>query len=273
MRLFCLFFILFFYGVSSRANPCDEALQASLLPSLFKKTSWTSPEIVRLFVRNPAEPIQDPNYLENIIQSLRIEFAPWFEENQKQPFFAMLKRQHEVLMRGQNGDRLYFSPTERERLLSQHLSDGGVESSSSELRIRPVPVIFHSRTLQRDPFCPKDFLENPKKVLEQPLEIEGIPSGNAVGNLINEQLSVGGRIDYGIIHFYADPKTIPTYLARMAVILTRLSRLPKTAGIEVWGSDLADYVQLFSQAVPFARGNFSLAMAQVNYFLLRQGYR
>lgn len=227
------------------------------------------PESQRLFVRKEGSKITDPHYLKNITHSLQDHFHPWFEGTSDLPFRKMLADQHRTANLGRDMKTFYTSPTQ------EMWGTGPNRYSAGLYRLEEgISGGFRFEDLCKNHYCPADFKNHFKAVEKgrKKLWIEGIPAEHQPKRVLrNRGLFFKSPFDLSI--GYADQKALGHYLDRMELLMNQLRKTPAGAPPGPWMDALADYVQLFSVALPFDTVNFSIAMSQANYILTRNGYR
>ncbi len=279
--------ICFLLQPASFGSPRDSRCNFNFLKNLFVRKPSTplnlhspmlewidnhdlrSTEVKNLFIRIPGSPVFDPYYIKNAVDSLKTEFAPWFEGHSNQSFQDMMRAQHKTLAVGLDRKSFYRSPSSNSFLKPR---------SAGKLRVdrmwehSPVSTSFYADSLCKNYWCPEGFFEHLKREREispHRLEIEGIPFESRPEGLY----SWHPRWNFSFDMVYPTTEHMKPYLARMEQLMLDLRKITPETPKEAWMPLLADYVQLFSVSLPFDRINFSQAMIQVNYILMRQGYQ
>jgi hypothetical protein len=250
----------------------DVTIESPMITFL-RERSLQDREVIRLFTRHAGEPIQSRNYIQNISDSIRESFAPWFEGKSEESFQRMLKLQHVILTMGLDGNHPYLS-TSDSRPLSPS-SRGRFRHEMSSLFMSPylefrVSDFFRPGSMNR---AFRTFLEEDAPGRTYKVPIHSIPEPHRPEIQLTT-INVGPGIqDFLIRYRYPSNPVSKTYVEELAYIMETLRQLPSDTPEEELLRLLADYVQVFSAGLPFDRVNYSIAMAQVNYILMKHGFR
>ncbi|NDG83619.1 MAG: hypothetical protein EBX52_01105 [Proteobacteria bacterium] len=238
---------------------------SSPLIALLDSRPLNSPEILRLFTRSPEAMVLNPHYIQNMADSIREGFAPWFERKTDLSFPHMLKLQHSILTLGLDGKSLYLStaasvPMKKRAIgkfryeLTSLTSGEHLEFSLADLYPRPSDY----------PDSVLDFLAKKPDRVRYWTAINRVP--------VNERPEADLTIfrPYGPVSNLRFRMTYPkahhskTYVRIMQEVMEEIRSLPENTPGEVLFPLLADYIQLFSVGLPFKR---------VNYVLMKHGFR
>jgi hypothetical protein len=236
--------------------------------------SLSDPEIVRLFTRHAKDVVVHPYYLENMADSIREVFAPWFEKNSSSSYKRMLKHQHAILTQGLNGKNFYLSSSDTIRM-KKHRS-GQFRYETTSLFNRPV-LEFSMNAFSDSPGrCPvylREFLDKHQNGLYYKTPIEGIPADQRPDAKLYVQRINGALLDFHFYYSYPSSHKSEIYVTQLEKVMTKIRDLPRETPQDLLLSLLADYIQLFSAGLPFDRVNYSIAMSHVNYILMSYGLR
>ena len=240
---------------------------------LLNTRSPQDPEVIRLFVRRPSEPLLSRNYIPNISDSIKESFAPWFEGKSRESFQKMLKVQHTILTMGLDGVHPYLSTSKHQPLGSRSIGKFRFERSS--LFLSPYLQFTLSEYFNLSALHPslRTFLEESDSGRIYRLELESIPEPRLPLTELSVLHSPGGFRNYMIRYRYPAGPHTETFVEELEELMGRIRRIPSDGPKEKLLEHLADYVQLFSAGLPFERVNYSIAMAQVNYILMKHGFR
>jgi|GEM_PF-5219693 len=233
----------------------------------------THPEVIRLFVRHSDAPVTSQNYLQNISDSIRESFAPWFEGKSDESFEKMLKLQHVILTLGLDGNHPYFSTSYRNPLAPG--SRGRFRYEMSSLFMSPYLQFRVSEYFSPGTLHPafRTFLEHDAPGRFYQVLIYAIPEPHRPEVQLSPLNADSRILDFHVRYRYPSNPVSKTYVEELASTMNELRELPSGAPKEKLLNLLADYVQLFSAGLPFDRVNYSMAMAQVNYILMNHGFR
>jgi hypothetical protein len=247
---------------------------------LIRTRGLADPEVVRLFVRRSHQPVQAPNYLQNSADALREVFAPWFERLDKDTFQDMLKLHHATLSRGLDRKHPYRSTS------TEHPIGGRAVGRLRYEVLRNHYSPFFDMILTQEMLSGMKFRafqewlsERPRSIRPYFLELDAIAPQNRPEArwmiAFSEQEGWNDRYQLS----YPFDETVRAYVSQMALIMEEVRNLPVRIST-VRDRDqarllrlLADYVQLFVVGLPFDRVNYSIAMAQANYVLMKHGLR
>lgn len=252
---------------------------AAPLLDLIDAKGLNDPEVIRLFVRRSYRPVEQHNYIRNSADALREVFAPWFERLEGDAFQDMLKLHHATIVRGLDRKYSYRSTS------TEHPIGGRAIGRLRYEALRSHHGAFFDFVLTADQLEGMQFpaflnwLKEPRPVKVFPLELEGIPPAHRPDARWTLAFSPeeGWLGRYKVS--YPEDGFTRTYVNRMALIMEEVRSLP-VRGAAARGQEqdrllrlLADYVQLFVVGLPFDRVNYSIAMAQANYVLMKHGLR
>jgi hypothetical protein len=254
---------------------------SSPMIELLDQHALTDPEVVRLFVRQMDKPVKSEHYLQNISDSIREGFAPWFEKAAPGSYVEMLKLQHVILTMGLDGSHPYLSTS-----MSQPLSSGSrgrLRYELSSLFMSPYLQYHISDYFNLSALHPafKEFLEVGRPGSSYLVAIDGIDEPHRPVMELRTLNLAQGIQNYSVRYRYPPNPGTRFYVEELEKKMESLRALPASEGSPVTGKVpsadllnlLADYVQLFSAGLPFDRVNYSMAMAQVNYILMKHGMR
>ncbi len=228
-----------------------------------------SSEVKNLFIRIPGAPVYEMHYIKNAVDSIKTEFAPWFEGHSQQSYLKMLESQHKTLAMGLDRKSLYRPPSSGRPLKLRPASKLRAEKIWDS---SPASTGFHAESLCKNYWCPEGFFDHLKRAQETSphrLELEGIPFESRPQGFYGWHPKWNFTFDM----VYVPPGLSKPYLERMEKLMLQLREITPGAPKEEWMPLLADYVQLFSVSLPFDRINFSQAMMHANYILMRQGMK
>ncbi len=251
----------------------SEVIIESPMITLLREHSLQDREVIRLFTRHAGEPILNQNYLQNITDSIRESFAPWFEGESKESFQRMLRIQHVILTMGLDGNHPYLSTSDSHALSPS--SRGRFRYEMSSLFMSPYLHFQISEHFTPGSLPPafRTYLEEEAPGRSYQVPIHAIPEPHQPEVQLTT-LNVGpGSQDFLIRYRYPSNPVSKTYVEELASIMETLRQLPSDAPEEKLLHLLADYIQIFSAGLPFDRVNYSIAMAQVNYILMKHGLR
>jgi hypothetical protein len=223
-------------------------------------------------------------YIHNLTHSTFNNFRNWFRGEAQASFADLLRKQHIEAITANSND------------LSDWYTPGGVITENALFSLQPGKMRFDSDYrrvmsleiigIEEDPLVVFGYIKAGElsrfenKLKGEPNKIEGIPTTSSTINLglfRPGETSPHNRVldKATLYHRYANPKDIPLYLREMESILIHLRGLykqPRSFTTQAKTVKLiARYHQLFISALPFARVNNSIAMAQVNFLLMEFG--
>ena len=251
----------------------SEVLVSSPMVDFLNSHSPEDREVIRLFTRHPKLPVFSPNYIPNMMDSIRESFAPWFEKKTPESFQKMLKMQHAILTLGIDSKHPYLSTSMDHALRSTSIGRFRYQKTSPFSRPHLEFAISDLYLSQAIPPGLQNFLDEIDSYREYLLPIASIPEAHRPEARITVLYMPGGGRNYLFKMRYPENHSTEYYLGEMAQIMEEIRDLPPNAPKPRTLHLLADYIQLFSAGLPFDRVNFSIAMAQVNYVLMSHGLR
>ena len=246
----------------------------SPLVDLLNSKPVTDPEMIRLFTRHPDTIISNPHYLENMADSIRESFAPWFENKSDLTYPKMLKQHHAILTQGLTRRTPYLSSSNFTRM-KKHRS-GRFRYEMASLFNRPILEFSLNAFFDGPRDCPPallEFLNKHDKGLYYRTSVESIPIEYRPNAILWVFRQNGNLVDFHFQLTYPESAKSEIYVKALEVKMLHLKNLPKGVSQDALTSPLADYIQLFSVGLPFDRVNFSIAMSHVNYILMSHGFR
>jgi hypothetical protein len=241
--------------------------------ALLKNHSVQDPEVIRLFTRHAGDPLLNRNYIQNISDSIRESFAPWFEGYSPHSFQKMLKLQHVILTMGLNGVHPYLSTSKSQPLGSRSI--GRFRNERSSLFLSPYLEFNLSEHFNLASLHPalRAFLEESDSSRIYQLAIHSVPVNQRPVTELTVYESARGYNTYVIRYRYPESHKTKIFVEELEDLMTQMRLVPVNGPKEKLLHLLADYIQVFSVGLPFERVNFSIAMAQVNYILMKHGFR
>ncbi|MBU6153360.1 MAG: hypothetical protein KGP28_03565 [Bdellovibrionales bacterium] len=251
----------------------SEVIIQSPMIELFNTHSIRDPEILRLFTRHPKEKLLSRNYIQNIKDSIQESFAPWFEGQSADSFQKMLKLQHTILAMGLDGRHPYLSTSKNQPLGSRSI--GRFRHEKSSLFLDPNLLFNLSEYFKPDALPPalRSFLEEIDSSRTYPVAIASIPENQRPICALSVFHSPGGYKNYSIRYRYPPSQHTGVFVEKLEDLMTRMRKIPLDGPKDELIEHLADYIQVFAAGLPFERVNYSIAMAQANYILMKHGFR
>jgi hypothetical protein len=245
---------------------------APTMTKLLESKLPTDPEVIRLFVRFPNTNTM-PNYVNNMIRSTQMVFAPWYRREFTEPYADMLRKQHWLLTWGQTGEEMYLSTSLYGPLTLEEIGMFRHELppiSPAELRF---PFAEKLGGLDKHPEPVAAFLKTIK-----PGEVRWV-SLTEVPRMAHPRASVLPKVynnettEVLFTQFYPAQEHTQFYVNALEKIMLELRDLPHPSPLETLVPRLASTIKLFSIGLPFKKVNFSIAMSHVNFILMEHGYR
>ncbi len=234
--------------------------------------------------RDPLNGVGDPIYVRNITRSTFTTFRTWFESGMPSALTSMLSSLHLEVVKGNSEDPLQWYIPEDLNVPSvdRVLQPGTMRSSPNFERVPELEYLGITNSLAKKltQLSREERVSLPRRLRGSRTKIEGIPAAaqpEFLGFKEDGEYSPTRRvvIEPTVYISYAKAEHIHLYLSEMDRVLRIVHGLIR--GNDFQGRDqkvvrlLARYHQLFIAALPFARVNNSIAMAQINYILLTLG--
>ena len=284
---------LYHPAFSTEPAPIQESACVVRFRELYQQQSA---EWKRISVRDPDRPIDDPQYLQNLHDSMTQAFLPWRDHPDTQTFEDMLRKQHKILVAGQDGNYKYFGASRRsDNIRVKRTASPGVYrferggpklelkipiSPSDDLKgfappklqvakdARARVVVARDEAMRTAPRAGGRFPpQAPIEPIRVPLSSPDIPPEAWTS------LAYDGE---KILQYYPSTENLKKYY--LPALARNMSRLQSFGPVTEQNRGeylalVADYVHLGVKAHPFDIGNYSLIMAQVNYLLNEKGLR